>query len=36
LHALVQTYVLTMLTTIFYGEKTEPHIKKIKAKKVKA
>ncbi len=34
--ALVQTYVLTTLTTIFYGEKTEPRIKKIKQKKVKA
>ena len=26
LHALIQTYVLTMLTTIFYGESTEKKI----------
>ena len=25
IHALVQTYVLTMLTSVFYGEVTEPH-----------
>ena len=24
LHALIQTYVLTMLTSVFYGEVTEP------------
>lgn len=29
LHALIQTYVLTMLTALFYGEVSEPH-KKIK------
>ncbi len=28
LHALVQTYVLTMLTSVFYGEVTEPPKKK--------
>lgn len=33
LHAFIQAYVLTMLTTLFYGEVTEPHIKKIKQKK---
>ena len=30
LHALIQTYVLTMLTALFYGEVTEPSKKKIK------
>ena len=29
LHALIQTYVLTMLVSIFYGEVTESHMKKI-------
>lgn len=33
LHALIQTYVLTMLTALFYGEVAEPHEKKAKAKK---
>lgn len=28
LHALIQTYVLTMLTALFYGEVSEPHQKK--------
>ena len=28
LHAVIQTYVLTMLTSVFYGEVTEPHEKK--------
>ena len=28
LHALIQTYVLTMLTSVFYGEVTEPHAPK--------
>ena len=32
LHALIQTYVLTTLVSIFYGEVTEPHVK---IKKVK-
>lgn len=32
LHALIQTYVLTMLTSVFYGEVSEPHTKKIKEK----
>ena len=31
LHALIQTYVLTMLTTLFYGEVSEPHPKKAAA-----
>lgn len=35
LHALIQTYVLTMLTALFYGEVSEPH-KKEKTKKVKS
>jgi F-type H+-transporting ATPase subunit a len=36
LHALIQTYVLTMLTALFYGEVSEPSEKKPKkAKKVK-
>lgn len=30
LHALVQTYVLTLLTSIYYGEVSEPHEKKPK------
>lgn len=33
LHALIQTYVLVMLTSIFYGEVTEPHAKTVRAKK---
>ncbi|MBS5725089.1 MAG: F0F1 ATP synthase subunit A [Clostridiales bacterium] len=32
LHALIQTYVLTMLTALFYGEVSEPHKKKEKTK----
>lgn len=37
LHALIQTYVLTMLTALFYGEVSEPHEKeKIKRKKNQA
>ena len=35
LHALIQTYVLTMLTALFYGEVSEPHIKAKKNKKIK-
>ena len=27
LHALIQAYVLTMLTALFYGEVSEPHVK---------
>lgn len=34
IHAVVQTYVLTMLTALFYGECTHPHEKK--SKKVKS
>ncbi|MGN0332486.1 MAG: F0F1 ATP synthase subunit A [Lachnospiraceae bacterium] len=34
LHALIQTYVLTMLTALFYGEVSEPH-EKIKKEKMK-
>ncbi|MCM1568449.1 MAG: F0F1 ATP synthase subunit A [Roseburia sp.] len=33
LHALIQTYVLTMLTALFYGEVSEPHEKKSGKKK---
>lgn len=33
LHALIQTYVLTMLTSVFYGEVTEPPKKKKKPQK---
>lgn len=32
LHALIQTYVLTMLTALFYGEVTEPAKRKTKEK----
>ncbi len=35
LHALIQTYVLIMLTSIFYGEVSEPRPKKAKTKKEK-
>lgn len=34
LHAIIQTYVLTTLVSVFYGEAVEPKKKKIKAKKV--
>lgn len=34
LHALIQTYVLATLVSIFYGEAVEPKPKKIKKKKV--
>ena len=30
LHAIIQTYVLTLLTAIYYGEVSEPHKKKLK------
>lgn len=33
LHALIQAYVLTMLTSLFYGEVSEPQIKKPKKEK---
>lgn len=33
LHALIQTYVLTMLTALFYGEVSEPHAVTPKKKK---
>ena len=33
MHALIQTYVLVMLTSMFYGEVSEPHEKKQKAGK---
>ncbi len=36
LHALIQAYVLTMLTALFYGEVSEPHAKKPKKAKAKA
>ena len=35
LHALIQTYVLTMLTALFYGEVSEPSEKKKKREKHK-
>ncbi len=35
LHAVIQTYVLTTLTSIFFGEVTEPPVKKEKRKKRK-
>lgn len=35
LHALIQTYVLATLVSIFYGEAVEPRPKKTKEKKVK-
>ena len=35
LHALIQTYVLTMLTALFYGEVSEPHEKVIKKNRKK-
>ena len=36
LHALIQTYVLTMLVALYYGEVSEVHEKKEKKKKEKA
>lgn len=33
LHAVIQTYVLTMLVSVFYGESTERHEKKKKVRK---
>lgn len=36
LHALIQTYVLTMLTALFYGEVSEPKPKKSKKSKKQA
>ncbi len=36
LHAVIQAYVLTMLTSMFYGEVTEKHPKKVKEKNNKA
>ena len=33
LHALIQTYVLIILTALFYGEVSEPHPKKDKKRK---
>ena len=37
LHALIQAYVLTTLTSMFYGETTEKHAPKPKkTKKIKA
>lgn len=36
LHALIQAYVLTMLTSLFYGEVSEPAPKKEKKKKKKS
>lgn len=36
LHALIQTYVLTMLVALYYGEVSEPSPKKEKKKKLRA
>lgn len=36
LHALIQTYVLVMLTSLFYGEVSEPYVKKAKKQKTSA
>ena len=36
LHALIQTYVLTMLTALYYGEVSEPSPQKGKKKKLRA
>ncbi len=33
LHAVIQTYVLVMLTSMFYGEVSEPYVKKEKKRK---
>ena len=35
LHALIQAYVLTMLTSVYFGEVTEPPLPKEKKKKIK-
>ena len=35
MHALIQTYVLTMLTALFYGEVSESPNKKEKNQKIK-
>lgn len=35
LHAIIQTYVLTMLVSVFYGESTEPHQKRKKSRKAR-
>ena len=35
LHALIQTYVLTMLTALYYGEVSEPTPPKVKKKKIR-
>ena len=35
-HALIQTYVLVMLTSLFYGEVSEPYVKKVKKQKPSA
>lgn len=34
LHAIIQAYVLTMLTSVYFGEITAPHIGKNKSKKI--
>lgn len=36
LHALIQSYVLTMLTALFYGEMSEPKVRRPKAPAAKA
>ena len=35
LHALIQAYVLTMLTALYYGEVSEPTPPKVKKKKIR-
>ncbi len=35
LHAIIQAYVLTMLTSLFYGEVSEPYVKKPKKQREK-
>lgn len=35
LHALIQAYVLTLLTAMYYGEVSHPHVKKAKKQKTK-
>ena len=35
LHALIQTYVLTMLTALYYGEVSEPSLPKEKKKQAR-
>ena len=36
LHAVIQSYVLTMLTALFYGEMSEPKERKVKSRPANA